>query len=52
MYGENATENGDYVKIINQKHFDRVCGLIDQKKVVFSGKWNERDHADPAHHYG
>ena len=29
MYGENATENGDYVKIINQKHFDRVCGLID-----------------------
>lgn len=41
MYGENATENGDYVKIINQKHFDRVCGLIDQKKVVFSGKWNE-----------
>ena len=41
MYGENATENGDYVKIINQKHFDRVCGLIDQKKVVFGGKWNE-----------
>lgn len=41
MYGEDATENGDYVKMINRKHFDRVCGLIDQKKVVFGGKWNE-----------
>lgn len=42
MYGEDAMENGDYVKMINQKHFDRVCGLIDQKKVVFGGKWNEK----------
>ena len=51
MYGENATENGDYVKIINQKHFDRVCGLIDQKKWYLAENGTKR-HADPAHHYG
>ncbi len=40
MYGADARENRDYVKMINQKHFDRVCGLIDPKKVVFGGEWN------------
>lgn len=42
MYGENGAQNETYVKMINQKHFDRVCGLIDQKKVVFGGGWNEK----------
>ena len=41
MYGEKATENKAYVKMINQKHFDRVTGLIDPEKVVFGGGWNE-----------
>ncbi len=41
MYGENATQNQEYVKMINQKHFTRVCGLIDPQKVVFGGGWNE-----------
>lgn len=40
MYGENAAQNPEYVKMINQKHFDRVCGLIDPKKVIFGGTWN------------
>lgn len=40
MYGENAAQNPEYVKMINQKHFDRVCGLIDPQKVVFGGTWN------------
>lgn len=41
MYGENAAENNDaYVKMINQKHFDRVCGLIDPAKVVIGGGSN------------
>lgn len=40
MYGENAAENKGYVKMINQKHFDRVTGLIDPAKVVFGGGWN------------
>ena len=41
MYGEDATENKAYVKMINQKHFDRVTGLIDREKVVFGGGWKE-----------
>ena len=30
----------EYGKIINRKHFDRVCGLIDPAKVVVGGKSN------------
>ena len=37
QYGKNALENPDYGKIINQKHFDRICGLIDPAKVVCGG---------------
>ena len=29
--------NADYGKIINRKHFDRVCSLIDPAKVVVGG---------------
>ena len=28
----------DYGKIINEKHFDRILGLIDEKKLVHGGK--------------
>lgn len=37
QFGERPLENGDYGKLINQKHFDRVAGLIDPAKVVFGG---------------
>ena len=37
QYGEHPLENKDYGKIINEKHFDRLCGLIDQTKVVIGG---------------
>lgn len=40
QYGENPLENKDYGKIINEKHFKRLCGLIDEKKVVIGGKTN------------
>ena len=40
QYGENPLENEDYGKIINQKHFARLCGLIDEKKVVIGGTSN------------
>lgn len=40
QYGENPLDNKDYGKIINQKHFVRLCGLIDDKKVVFGGNTN------------
>ncbi len=41
LYGADATQNDAYVKMINQKHFERVCGLIDAEKVVFGGEWDE-----------
>ncbi|MGN1047425.1 MAG: aldehyde dehydrogenase [Eubacteriales bacterium] len=38
QYGENPLRNEDYGKIINEKHFKRLCGLIDRNKVVFGGE--------------
>ena len=40
QYGENPLANKDYGKIINEKHFARLCGLIDKKKVVIGGNTN------------
>jgi len=37
QYGEKPLENADYGKIINEKHFDRILGLIDKEKTVFGG---------------
>lgn len=38
QYGENPLKNKDYGKIINQKHFERLCGLIDKNKVIIGGE--------------
>ena len=38
MYGTDPLLNPDYGKIINQKHFDRLCGLIEAKKVIVGGQ--------------
>lgn len=40
QYGKDALQNADYGRIINQKHFDRVCSLIDEKKTVCGGRTN------------
>ena len=37
QYGEKPLQNPDYGKIINEKHFDRVRGLLNENKVVFGG---------------
>ena len=41
QYGDKPLENKDYGKIINEKHFARLCGLIDKNKVVAGGEVNE-----------
>lgn len=41
QYGEEPLNNPDYGKIINEKHFQRVRGLIQQEKVVVGGASNE-----------
>lgn len=40
QYGEDALKNPDYGRIINEKHFDRLCGLIDREKTVLGGNSN------------
>lgn len=40
QYGEKPLDNTDYGKIINEKHFTRLCGLIDENKVVIGGETN------------
>ena len=42
QYGADPLNNKDYGKIINEKHFDRILGLIQEEKVVFGGE-NERE---------
>ena len=37
QYGKQPLHNSDYGKIINEKHFDRILSLIDEKKVVHGG---------------
>ena len=38
QFGKNPLENKNYGKIVNEKHFDRILGLIDPEKTVFGGK--------------
>ena len=38
QYTENPLENPNYGKIINQKHFVRLCNLIEENKIVVGGK--------------
>ncbi|MDE7083149.1 MAG: iron-containing alcohol dehydrogenase [Clostridia bacterium] len=41
QFGSEPIENSAYGKIINEKHYARLCGLIDEKKVVCGGKKDE-----------
>lgn len=42
QFGKKPLDNADYGRIINEKHFDRIVGLIDQSKVVCGGN-SDRD---------
>ena len=37
LRAEYSFENGNYVQIINDRHFDRLAALIDHDKVYFGG---------------
>ncbi len=41
QYGQDPLHNADYGKIVNEKHFQRLTDLIDEKKVVAGGKNNQ-----------
>jgi aldehyde dehydrogenase (NAD+) len=38
QYGKEPLASPDYGRIVNEKHFERICSLIDPKKVVCGGK--------------
>ena len=37
MYGDKPCESPDYAKIINEKHFRRLLGLMEGENVIFGG---------------
>lgn len=40
MYGNDEEYGQDYPKIINEKHFERICHLIEGEEVLVGGKAN------------
>lgn len=40
QYGDDQLSGEGYGRIVNEKHFDRLCALIDPQKTVFGGKMN------------
>lgn len=40
QFGNSPLNSKNYGKIINEKHFDRLCGLIDPSKVVHGGNYD------------
>ena len=38
QYGENPLDNSNYGKIINEKHFVRLCNLLEEHKIIIGGK--------------
>ena len=42
QFGAHPLSNPDYGRIVNKKHFDRLCKLIDEKKVVYGGERDEQ----------
>ena len=42
QFGENPLQNPDYGKIINEKHFHRLLGLMDEEKIVCGGQYDEK----------
>jgi len=37
-YGDDPAQSPDYCRIVNERHFRRVSGLIDPAKVAFGGQ--------------
>ena len=42
FYGKTPLENVEYCKIINEKHFNRLSGLLESGEIFFGGKTDAR----------
>lgn len=38
QFGLNPLENPKYGHIVNEKHFDRLCSILEREKVFYGGK--------------
>ncbi|MGO5358451.1 aldehyde dehydrogenase [Anaerofustis sp. LCP19S3_F7] len=38
QYGEEPLKNKDYVKIINEKHFNRIVSMLKNEDIIWGGK--------------
>lgn len=38
QFGEHPLENENYGKIVNRKHFERICDLVDPEKIFTGGQ--------------
>ncbi len=47
QFGENPLANPDYGKIINDKHFNRLLGLIKNEKIITGGETGENNRIAP-----
>ncbi|MDF2558231.1 MAG: NAD-dependent aldehyde dehydrogenase [Bacillales bacterium] len=48
LWGENPNSNNEYVRIINEKHFNRLIGLMNNEAIVFGGKSDSSSlHIEP-----
>lgn len=43
QFGENVQESPDYVRMVNEREFDRVVSYIDEKKLYFGGNFDKKD---------
>lgn len=41
FFGNDPINNPDFTRIINERHFDRLCGLMKEGKILCGGKTNK-----------
>lgn len=44
MYGKDPLENNDYVKIVNDQHFDRLLALLEDESIIHGGRADEQSN--------
>lgn len=42
-YGENPESSPDYARIVSDRHFQRLCGLLEQGKILVGGETNPKE---------
>ncbi|NPD45194.1 MULTISPECIES: aldehyde dehydrogenase [unclassified Lentimicrobium] len=43
IHGEHPQKSEAFVRIINNRHYDRLLALLDEKKIIFGGETDEKD---------